>query len=232
MASIFDKNNTKEKQLQFLEFREEMTNLKLKVLNSQLNPHFMFNALNAIQYFVTTNKKNETLQYLSGFSKLIRFYLKHINKNASSVKDEIEALTWYLKLQKLRHNSQLDYKIFAPYPAKFKQIKVPSFIIQTLIENLVEESIYRQRLNQNFSIKFKILNNEIEVSIKSTYKKNNLALNKPIPEYRSSILKWQDQIDLLNRIMFYKIEKKVMAIQDQHSNGSHIFLRIPILNAE
>ena len=232
MASIFDKNNTEEKQLQLLEFREEMTNLKLKVLNSQLNPHFMFNALNAIQYFVTTNKKSKTLKYLSGFSKLIRFYLKHINKNASSLEDEIEALTWYLKLQKLRHNSQLDYKISGPYPTKFKHIKVPSFIIQTLIENLVEESIYRQRLNQNFSIKFKILNNKIELSIKSTYKKNNLTLNRPIPEYRNSILKWQDQIDLLNRVMNYKIEKEVLDIQEEHINGSHIFLRIPILIAE
>lgn len=92
-----------EKQEKLLQIREEMLELKIFALNSQLNPHFLFNSLNAIQYFVTSEKKKLALEYLSTFSRLIRFYLKQLGKDTVSLYNEIDMLNWYLKLQKLRY---------------------------------------------------------------------------------------------------------------------------------
>ncbi|HKL90917.1 MAG TPA: histidine kinase, partial [Allomuricauda sp.] len=90
-----------EKQHKLFQLKEEMLELKLKTLNSQLNPHFVFNSLNAIQYFITTQNTKFALDYFSTFSRLVRFYLKQLGKDTVSLYNEIDMLHWYLKLQKL-----------------------------------------------------------------------------------------------------------------------------------
>src|SRR5690606_26378510 len=91
--------------------REEMVQLKLKAFRSQMNPHFIFNALSGIQYFVTTSNKQQALTYLSVFSKLMRFYLLHFEKETVFLSNEIAMLGNYLKLQKLRYEDQFDYSL-------------------------------------------------------------------------------------------------------------------------
>ena len=86
---------------------EEMVQLKLKAFRSQMNPHFIFNALNSIQYFITSENKKSAVIYLSVFSKLIRFYIKHIEKETVNLADELAMLNGYLRLQKLPSQSDL-----------------------------------------------------------------------------------------------------------------------------
>ena len=93
-------------QQRLFKIKEEMLELKLKALNSQMNPHFVFNALNAIQYFITSGKRKLALEYLSMFSKLVRYYLKHLEKDVVALKSEVEMLHWYLNLQKLRYDDK------------------------------------------------------------------------------------------------------------------------------
>src|SRR5690606_5617646 len=93
----------KTEQKKLLNGQKEIVDIKRKVLRSQMNSHFIFNALSAIQYFITSGNKKLALNYLSVFSKLIRFYLKHIESEPVHLTDEIEMLKRYLTLQKLRY---------------------------------------------------------------------------------------------------------------------------------
>lgn len=93
-----------EKRDKLFQIREEMVGLKLKALNSQLNLHFIFNSLNAIQYFITAQKIKLALDYFSTFSRLVRYYLKQLGEDNTPLYHEIDIIHWYLKLQKLRYD--------------------------------------------------------------------------------------------------------------------------------
>lgn len=229
LKSVRDNNTLLEKQSKLFKLKEEMLELRLKALNSQLNPHFVFNALNAIQYFITSENKKLALEYLSIFSKLIRFYLNHIERDKVKLTDEINMLNWYLKLQKLRYNQQLDYKVVFENEIELKNATIPSFIIQTLLENIIEHAVFNQHKKQKLNIKLKATQKTVTIKVEYTHLSKHKA--SYIPEYRNQILKWQDQIRLLNSVKNYNIEKEVIFINKENIKGGNITLKLPNLNA-
>lgn len=216
-----------EKQEKLLKIREEMLELKLRALNSQLNPHFVFNSLNAIQYFVTSEKKKLALEYLSTFSRLIRFYLKQLDKDTVSLYNEIDMLHWYLKLQKLRYDDSFAYTIsLEKNTEKLKEAIIPSFVIHTLFENIIEHSMFNQHKGQHFNILFSA--SETEVVIEVEYRDLDSDISNQ-PEYRASILKWQDQIELLNTVKGYAIQNQTQTITNGKEQYRKTSLTLPNL---
>lgn len=197
IKSIRDHKELIDKQEKLIQIKKEVVNLKLKTIKSQLNPHFVFNAINSIQYFITEGDKKSSLTYLSTFSKLIRFYLKNIEKDTIITDEEILMLKLYLKLQKLRYNS-FDVVFKIEDNIELKEAKIPPFIIQNLFENLIENSIFNQYKNQTISINFSIKNSVIHIQIIHKFNRIQKDKSKHFPEYRNQILKWQEQIELIN----------------------------------
>lgn len=222
-----DKRSLEEEQ-RLLKVNEDLFKLRLKAFNSQMNPHFIFNALNAIQYFITSGNKKSSLTYLSTFSKLIRSYLKHIEKETVNLADEIAMLGWYLKLQKLRYDDWFDYTINIEDCIKNVEAEIPSFILQTLFENIIEHAIYNQYKNYTIDIVFKTTKNNVSVSIAFNYNTSKGTV-KYVPNYRAQILKWEDQIRLLNNFKNYSIKKQVLINKKNNSNGGSILLNLPNL---
>ena len=115
---------------------EELNESRQMALNSQLNPHFVFNALNSIQNFILTNRKELSSDYLSMFSKLMRFVFENSKNLYVPLFDEIEALRLYLELEQVRRNHLFDYKI--DYNQKdIHDVYIPSLLIQPMIENAI-----------------------------------------------------------------------------------------------
>lgn len=209
-----------------LEIKEEMLELKLKTLNSQLNPHFVFNALNSIQYYITTEKKKLALEYLSTFSKLVRFYLNQLEQDTVSLKEEIEMLNAFLKLQKLRYDDSFDYDIsISKGEGQVEEAIVPSLVIQTFFENLIEDAMGNQQKSQYFMISFVV--SEASVTMEVQHKSQNMGASmENYTNYRENILRWQDQIDLLNTLKEYSITHTT----DQNNpNCKNIILQFPNL---
>src|SRR5690606_1063793 len=88
---------------------EEIAQLQTKAFSAQMNPHFVFNALAAVQYFIVSGNKKASLFYLSVFSKLIRYYLKQVDTDSVLLTEESSMINAYLTLQKLRYKNQFDY---------------------------------------------------------------------------------------------------------------------------
>jgi len=80
---------------------EQMRNSQLSALKAQMNPHFMFNALNSIQEIILMNNKREANMYLGKFADLMRITLDQSNKNAISLEDELKSLQLYLRIRSL-----------------------------------------------------------------------------------------------------------------------------------
>lgn len=215
------------KQDKLLKIREEMLELKLKALHSQLNPHFVFNSLNAIQYFVTSEQKKPALDYLSTFSRLIRFYLKQLGKDTVSLYNEIDMLHWYLKLQKLRYDDSFEYTIsLEKSTEKLQEAIIPSLIIHTLFENIIEQTMFNQHQGQHFKVSFHASESLVLVNVQFGAK--GVKSSNP-PEYRKGIVKWQDQIDLLNTVKGYDIKNKIGTISNGEKKMEHIELILPNL---
>lgn len=207
---------------------EEMAQLQLKAFHAQMNPHFVFNALNAVQYFITTGDKKASLFYLSIFSKLIRFYLKHLDEETVQLSEEKEMLKAYLSLQKLRYNNQFDY-ILVP-DSDSMDATIPSFILQTLFENIIEHAIYNQYKNYHIEITFQTSPKNVLVTVVFKYGESPKETPQYIPDYRKQLIKWQDQIRQLNTCKNYNIKKKITFNENCDGKGGKITLNLPNLS--
>ncbi|MBA3901770.1 MAG: histidine kinase, partial [Bacteroidetes bacterium] len=209
LNQIRTENIIKTEQEKLLKVQSEMVDLKLKAFQSQMNPHFVFNTLNAIQYFITSDEKVKALNYLSVFSKLIRYYLKNFEKESIFLSDEIDMLNWYLKLQKLRYDNRFEYTISMKSTLN-TEATIPVFVIQTLLENIIEFIIFSNKGSSKVKIMFEIYDKHVEVTVIFNFETSDNLKTNYLPEYRSQISKWQDQIRMLNKVKNYKIVKKVI----------------------
>jgi ABC-type amino acid transport substrate-binding protein len=125
--------------------------LKLKVLQARMNPHFLFNSLNSIQYFITADDKRISLQYINRFSAFLRKVINFGDELSISVNDEAELLKEYLWLEHTRFPNQFDYEI--KLPGNMQQLR----ILPLLTHGLVEAALYKGVLNLGDGKKGKIV---------------------------------------------------------------------------
>lgn len=218
----------KNEQEKLLQVREEMLQLKLKAFRSQMNPHFIFNALNAIQYFITSKEKKLALNYLSVFSKLIRFYIKHMESETVNLAEEVAMLKGYLTLQKLRYGNLIEYEIQVEEETDLDAVAIPSFVLQTLLENSIEYAIYKQFRNYKIKAHFRANTQRVFITISFTYDATTADTNYT-PEYREQLVKWQDQIRMLRKLKSYVIEKKIHFTKRENSDSGYMILVLPNL---
>ena len=106
-------------------------------LRGQMNPHFIFNSLNSIQHFITIRDKEEALNYLSKFSKLIRKILENSREDTVSISNELQLLELYVQLEQLRFNNKFDYHISIDQKIDVENLEIPPLLIQPYIENAI-----------------------------------------------------------------------------------------------
>ncbi|HKL71199.1 MAG TPA: histidine kinase [Marinilabiliaceae bacterium] len=112
-----------------------------KLLRSQMNPHFIFNALSAIQVYVLEHDIEKSTKFLTDFAKLMRQVLKLSQQDYITLKDETEILAHYLDLQQLRFNIPFIYDIEVDEEMDSALVVVPPMITQPFVENAVEHGI-------------------------------------------------------------------------------------------
>lgn len=118
------------------QMKERMSEIKLESLRSQMNPHFIFNALNSIQYFILKRDIGEALTYLNQFSKLVRLTLTHLASTSITLKQEIEYLERYIIVENSRIDERATWKITGNALEKADKINLAPMLIQPLVENV------------------------------------------------------------------------------------------------
>ena len=122
--------------------RLQATRLQMKALRAQMNPHFLFNALNSIQHYITSNEVTFAAKYLSKFAKLMRRSLEYSDEEIISLEEEVEFLHDYLEINaKLRFGDKLSYIITVDEELEEDIIGVPTMIIQPYVENAIEHGL-------------------------------------------------------------------------------------------
>jgi len=148
------------------EREKRLAGLELQALRSQMNPHFVHNSLNAIQYFVQRNEVNLSEKYLSRFSRLIRQFFEYSRKNEITLAEEIELLKNYLEIEKMRFEEKLSYSIDVDEALAIEEINIPSMILQPIVENGINHGIFHKDDNGHLQISFKkIANGGLQICI-------------------------------------------------------------------
>ncbi|GAL82291.1 sensor histidine kinase [Algibacter lectus] len=114
-----------------------MSELQLKALRFQMNPHFVFNSLSAIQYYIGENNFEASETYLVKFSKLIRQFFELSKENEISLATEISVLNNYLEIEKLRFKEKLNFTINIDEKLDKESITIPTMLLQPILENAV-----------------------------------------------------------------------------------------------
>jgi LytS/YehU family sensor histidine kinase len=195
------------KESKLLKARQEMAELKIKAIRAQMNPHFVFNALNAVQHFITSNDKKNALRFLSAFGKLVRLYLKHLEDDTINLFQEIDIIEQYLKLQKLRYDGMFEYGIHFP-EQETEMIQVPALIVQLMIEEGVE-NLAKNKLAGKLDIHIKIPDDKhVEVTVDIAIPRKGKIAAKLESKYANEVTNWSDHIRLLKKIKKYSIQTK------------------------
>lgn len=120
---------------------ERMVELEQQASSAMMHPHFIFNALNSIQSYISRNDPDNANRFLSRFSKLIRLTLENAYKKQVGLDEELERLELYLALEKNRYQEQFDYKIIVAPGVDPHDITIPSLIVQPFVENAIWHGI-------------------------------------------------------------------------------------------
>jgi len=217
-------------QKRLLEAQRQMGELKAQALKAQMNPHFLFNALNAVQYFITSDDKKVALSYMSLLGKLIRYRLEHFQDETASLSQEIEVLGWYLKLQQLRYGDKFTYSVETPGLEAAGDVKIPSLVLPFIIESAVETSMLDQPAG-HVQLMIKIEDEAVGLQLLHNLRSPEESNTARLLNYRQHIEPWQKQVEKLNALQAYQIREKSTFMEDaeQRVSGVSIHLNIPIL---
>jgi tetratricopeptide (TPR) repeat protein len=138
----------KEAELQF-----EVTNMEMKALRAQMNPHFMFNSLNAIGDFMSRNETNIANEYLVSFASLMRLVLENSEKKSVCLTDDLKALDLYMKLESLRTNHKFSYSIQVDPTLDPDNTFVPPLLLQPFVENSIWHGIAHKQGEGQIQVK-------------------------------------------------------------------------------
>jgi len=137
-----------------LSLDNELIALKLENLRSQMNPHFIFNALNSIQEYIVLNQKHLASEYLGKFAQLIRTYLSHSTKGFISLQEELDCLEMYLELEELRFEDQLQTQVICPQIIQSEKLIIPTMLIQPYVENALKHGLLHLKTHRLLTITF------------------------------------------------------------------------------
>lgn len=132
--------------------REQVRELELKALRAQMNPHFIYNALNSIQALVLDDYPEKATMYISKFSRVLRQVLNHSERSVISLREELEALELYLQLEQLRLHVNLQYHIKPDPGIGLDSEWLPPLILQPFAENSLWHGLSRKKGEKRLDI--------------------------------------------------------------------------------
>lgn len=221
--------------------RLESKKLQLKALRAQMNPHFIHNALNSIQGYISSNEKENAAKYLAQFASLIRKSLYYSDIESLSLEDEVEFLKEYLAInKKLRYSDQMTYLVKVDEELEEDLICLPSMIVQPYVENALEHGI-RTRSDGKLLVEFLyhtddtlqciIEDNGIgrvkagEIQAKGGYHEQHKSMGTSITQKRLEVLK-----SSLNRP---ELSVETIDLYDQNTGkarGTRVVLILPVVD--
>jgi two-component system LytT family sensor kinase len=155
--------NYKKKEIESLIWEAAVKDYELKTLKSQLNPHFMFNAMNSIRALIEEDPDSAKVA-ITKLSNILRYSLQMERMERVALEDEVETVKNYLDLERIRFEDRLKYKL--DIEKSTQKIEIPPMMIQTLIENGIKHGVAKRTEGGEIHLKSKLLSNANGLKLK------------------------------------------------------------------
>lgn len=162
-----------QKKAQMLQVESDLRESRMKAIRSQLNPHFIFNALNSIQYLFYSGDKKTASQFMGDFATLMRNVLDMSSKAEVTIAEEKKMLSHYLDLEKMRLENAFDYSFEIDESLNVDSVKLPTMLLQPYVENAVKHAFQGMKEGGKLTISVIKLNHDLLVKIED----NGVGLN-------------------------------------------------------
>ncbi|MDP2525584.1 histidine kinase [Maribacter dokdonensis] len=203
--------------------------LALKSLRSQMNPHFIFNALNSVNNFISKSDERSANRYLSDFSKLMRSVLENSEEDFIPLEKELQQLELYIKLEHSRFEDKFDYQITVDETVQVSKFQIPPMLLQPYIENAIWHGLrYREekgellvdvKENSEDSIIISITDNGIGRKKSAEIKTQNQKKQK---SKGMGII--QKRVAILNDMYTDKVDIKISDLQENGTGTKVLFI--------
>jgi len=135
-----------------LKNEKRILTLEQDLLRIQMNPHFIFNALNSIKHYIINNEQKNAVYYLNKFSKLIRKILDASSIKETSLAEELETMDLYLNIENIRFSNEIKHEIIVDPSIQLATIKVPPLVLQPFLENSIWHGLSSKQGPKNIII--------------------------------------------------------------------------------
>jgi len=215
------------------EINEKIAEFKLIALRAQMNPHFIFNALNSVQYYIMKSDKEAAYNYLSKFAVLIRKILENAQKNTTKLSDELNMLRLYMELEAMRFSDRFDFNIEIDSTINIEETEIPSMVIQPYVENAIIHGLLNKTGKGKITVKIKkekelicIIEDNGTGRKKAAEIKNNKSIN--FKSYGMDITK--QRLEIINTDSSFKTKVNITDLYDQDESpiGTKVEISIPL----
>ena len=162
--------------------------LEIQALRSQMNPHFIFNCLNAINRFVLGHETEAASDYLTKFSRLMRMIMNHSRHSLITLADELEVLRLYLDMESLRFKNAFDYSILLDDDIEAGDVLIPPLLLQPFVENAVWHGLMHKQGRGQLSVIIQERNDLLTITIRDNgvgRKRADDLKSKSVEKYKS-----------------------------------------------
>ncbi|MGB3343760.1 MAG: histidine kinase [Aequorivita sp.] len=206
-------------------FNQKLRELEMAALRSQMNPHFLFNSLNAIKHLIMTSRNEDAELYLDKFSNLLRSILVNSSREVISVEEELEILELYLTLESHRMDS--DFKYYIEYSSReaLWEYKIPPLLLQPFVENAIWHGLQPSLKQQKrLTIRFDTTENlKIEIEDNGVGRKASNLKQKLHKSMGMDITK--ERITLFNHLHTESIHLQTIDLEENNiAKGTKIIL--------
>ena len=128
---------SKNEEIKEINFKRQVSELEMKALRAQINPHFLFNCMNSINRMILNGETENASLYLTKFSKLVRLILENAERTNVSLENELNLLESYIQLEELRFKGKIGYRISVDESLEKDNTFLPSMVLQPFVENAI-----------------------------------------------------------------------------------------------
>lgn len=218
---------------QQMDVERQMASLEQKALQSQMNPHFIFNSLNSIQQYIITNNVKDANKYLTIFGGLIRETMEFSSLGSISLEMEIKYLQKYLQLEQMRFGHKFQFEISTDELVNKEAIQIPALLLQPFVENSIRHGVrYLKDEKGLIQIVFQLENGKLicKVIDNGIGRKASMAQKtKQHIEYQSRGMELTEKrINMLNKIYGEKVSMEVCDLGQMGTDGTEVTLTIKL----
>ena len=212
--------------------RQEQREAELSqtLLRTQMNPHFVFNAMSVIQSYIYENNPEKSSQFLVNFSRLMRLILENSPKEFIPIELELEILDKYLSTQKMRFENRFSYVLNVSEDLLFNKAIVPPMITQPFIENAIEHGQLHTVKGGEIIVEMKEVGGKLEISISDNgVGRKKSAQTKKIRTHKSMAIDiTRERIEILNKKYKFNGSLTFKDLDGKKEQGTLVVIVLPL----